>query len=56
MDYYFSEEVKFLLMNHSDEHVELQYNSDPNLLQMPEIGARPPFYYNPRYVESYPII
>jgi hypothetical protein len=56
MQYYFSEEVKLLLVQHSEEKVELLYDSNPYTLEMPKIGSRPPYYCNPRYVPYYPVI
>ncbi|KRF54615.1 hypothetical protein ASG97_04220 [Bacillus sp. Soil745] len=56
MPYYYSEEVKWLLVEQSDEKVELLYDSNPNTFELPLIGPRPPYYYNPRYVPYYPVI
>jgi hypothetical protein len=56
MPYYYSEEVKLLLVDQSDEKVELLYDSNPNTFELPLIGPRPPYYYNPRYVPYYPVI
>ncbi len=56
MKYYFNQEVKLLLINHSNEKVEMLYDSNPNTLKMPKIGPRPPYYCNPRYEQYYPII
>ncbi|CAH0150821.1 MULTISPECIES: hypothetical protein [Bacillales] len=56
MPYYYSEEVKLLLVEQSDEKVELLYDSNPNTFELPLIGPRPPYYYNPRYVPYYPVI
>ncbi|WP_251551590.1 hypothetical protein [Neobacillus muris] len=49
-------EIKFLLINHSDEKVKILYNSNPHPFQLPKIGNRPPFYTNPRYEQYYPVI
>lgn len=54
--YYFNQEVKFLLMNNSTNKVDLVYNDNNQAFEMPEIGPRPPYYYNPRYDFYYPII
>jgi hypothetical protein len=54
--YQLSREVQLLLVNHSDEKVEVVYISNPKPLEMPKIGPRPPFYFNPRYEQYYPII
>lgn len=56
MPYYYSEEVKWLLVEQSDEKVELLYDSNPNTFELPLIGPRTPYYYNPRYVPYYPVI
>ncbi len=57
MQYYqLSREVQLLLVNHSDEKVEVAYNSNSEALEMPKIGPRPPYYFNPRYEQYYPLI
>ncbi|AXN37971.1 hypothetical protein [Peribacillus butanolivorans] len=56
MQYYFSEEVKLLLVGQSDEKVELLYDSNAYTFEMPLIGPRQPYYCNPRYVPYYPVI
>ncbi|UOR12572.1 hypothetical protein [Halobacillus amylolyticus] len=57
MQYYqYNPEVKLLLVNHSDEKVQMLYNDNPYTWQMPKIGPRPPYYYNPRYEPYYPKI
>ena len=56
MAYYYSNEVKLLLINQSDETEEVLYNSNPYAYSLPKIGPRPPYYYNPRYEQYYPII
>jgi len=43
-----------LLMNYSDKKVTVHYGMTS--FQLPEIGPRPPFYYNPRCKPYYPII
>ncbi|WP_449540171.1 hypothetical protein [Ferdinandcohnia sp. Marseille-Q9671] len=55
MHYYFSLEVKFLLMNESMERVNVLYNNDDQF-ELPDIGTRPPYYYNPRYEHYYPLV
>lgn len=55
-DYRFSREVKLLLINHTDEKEEVIYNDNPQPLKMPKIGPRPPYYYNPRYEQYFPVI
>jgi hypothetical protein len=52
----FSREKMLLLVNHSDDKVEVVYNSNPTPLKMPKIGPRPPYYYNPRVEQYYPVI
>ncbi|WP_186306565.1 hypothetical protein [Siminovitchia fortis] len=54
--YHFSREALLLLAGHSDEKVNLIYNANPYSFKMPKIGPRPPYYYNPRYEQYYPII
>ncbi|GGN55608.1 hypothetical protein SPD79_16830 [Oceanobacillus sp. SE10311] len=54
--HYYNPEVKLLLINHSDKTVQLLYDDNPQTFTMPLIGPRPPYYYNPRYEENYPII
>ncbi len=54
MIYQFSPEVKLLLVNKSNEKVELRYQNC--LWKVPLIGPRPPYYANPRYELNYPII
>lgn len=53
---YYNPEVKLLLINHSNKKVQLLYDDNPQTFTMPLIGPRPPYYYNPRYEENYPII
>ncbi|MFB3170887.1 hypothetical protein P5G62_027745 [Neobacillus sp. 179-C4.2 HS] len=54
--YRLNREVKLLLINHSNEKEEIQYNSNTKPLKMPKIGPRPPYYTNPRYEPYYPVI
>ncbi|TWI59996.1 hypothetical protein [Halalkalibacter nanhaiisediminis] len=54
--YQYSPEVRLLLKNHSEETVQMLYNSNPFTWSMPDIGPRPPYYCNPRYVQNYPLI
>ncbi|MCU9612875.1 hypothetical protein OEV98_04840 [Caldibacillus lycopersici] len=56
MQYYYSPEVKLLLINHSNEKEQMLYDENKNLLFVPKIGPRPPFYTNPVYEHYYPII
>ena len=56
MEYYYNPEVHFLLMNHSNEKVELLYDYNTEPFEVPLIGKRPPYYTNPNYEQYYPII
>jgi len=49
-------QVEILLINHSEEKVKVLYNSNANPFLLPKIGLRPPYFYNPRYEQYYPII
>jgi hypothetical protein len=55
-NYILNREVKLLLVNHSDEKVEMLYDSNPYTREMPKIGPRPPYYCHPQYEPYYPII
>jgi hypothetical protein len=48
--------VELLLINYSTEKVDVQYATNPNPFKLPKIGIRPPYFYNARCEESYPII
>ncbi|MEK4523633.1 hypothetical protein NSQ95_01370 [Psychrobacillus sp. FSL W7-1457] len=50
------EEVEKLLINHSDKKVNVQYASNAKPFELPEIGARPPYYCHPNYEAYYPLI
>ncbi|MEH7380388.1 hypothetical protein V7138_07900 [Bacillus sp. JJ1533] len=54
MQYYYSPEVKFLLKNESKERVGVSYINQS--FELPQIGSRPPYYYNPRYEHHFPLI
>ncbi|MCM3569775.1 hypothetical protein M3183_16920 [Neobacillus mesonae] len=54
--YQFSREAQLLLVDHSEEKVEVFYNSDSHPYRLPLIGERPPYYTNPRYEPYYPVI
>ncbi|CJF99181.1 hypothetical protein [Priestia megaterium] len=56
MRYYYSEEVKLLLMDGSNQTVEVIYNSDSQPFLLPLLGLRPPFYVNPRYEKYLPVL
>ncbi|MEK3993531.1 hypothetical protein [Psychrobacillus sp. FSL K6-2365] len=49
-------EVEVLLINYSEDQVKVLYNSNSSPFLLPKIGIRPPFFYNPRYEQYYPII
>jgi len=55
-NYQYNREVQLLLVDHSNEKVALQYNSNQQPLLMPQIGPRPPYYCHPRYEQYYPVI
>ena len=48
--------VNLLMIPHSDEKVEVLYNSNSNTFEMPKIGPRPPYYCNPQCEWYYPVI
>lgn len=52
----FNPTVQLLLLNHSNEKVQMRYDSNPHTWSMPVIGPRPPYYANPRYELNYPLI
>ncbi|MFB4162821.1 hypothetical protein ACE1TI_03035 [Alteribacillus sp. JSM 102045] len=52
--YTFNPEVKLLLVNESNEKVEVTYS--PYSFELPKIGPRPPYYVYPNYEAYYPII
>ncbi|WP_170960218.1 hypothetical protein [Priestia megaterium] len=56
MRYYYSEEVKLLLMDGSNQTVELIYNSAAQPFLLPLLGPRLPFYVNPRYEKYLPVL
>ncbi|WP_197076597.1 hypothetical protein [Domibacillus indicus] len=49
-------EVKLLLINQSHEKEEVIYTADSSRYQLPKIGSRPPYYCNPRYERTRPVI
>jgi len=49
-------QVELLLINHSEQQVKVLYNSNSKPFLLPQIGLRPPYFYNPRYEQYYPII
>ncbi|KPH74976.1 hypothetical protein AFL42_09270 [Oceanobacillus caeni] len=54
--YYYNPEVKYLLINQSNEKVAVFYNKNQKPFELPMIGNRPPYYCNPRYEAYYPVI
>ncbi|SDI66504.1 hypothetical protein [Alteribacillus bidgolensis] len=54
MLYTFSPEVRLLLVNESDETVEVTYLSYDFVL--PKIGPRPPYFAHPSSEPYYPVI
>ena len=54
--YYYNPEVRFLLVNQSEEKDEIFYNASPYPFKLPKIGPRPPYYVHPRYEPYYPLI
>ncbi len=54
--FYYSPEVKLLIVNYSSEKEEVVYNHHPYSVKITQIGPRPPFYCNPRYEQYYPVI
>ncbi|MEK3731832.1 MULTISPECIES: hypothetical protein [Paenibacillus] len=56
MRFDFHPRARLLLVNHTNEKVQMLYNANPYTWSMPLIGARPPFYANPRYEPNYPLI
>ena len=56
MKYYYNPEVKLLLVNASDEKVNVTYAFNEFPFKLPLIGPRPPYYTQPRYDPYYPVI
>ncbi len=54
MDLQISLLVDLLLLNYSNEYINVRYLNYN--WKMPQIGPRPPYYTNPRYMLNYPII
>ncbi|MCR1899636.1 hypothetical protein NSA47_11680 [Irregularibacter muris] len=48
--------VNLLLVNYSNERVQIIYNANSKAFELPKIGPRPPYYCNPRCEQYYPII
>lgn len=49
-------EICLLLKGETEETVDMLYNDNPYTWEMPKIGPRPPYYANPHYEQSYPIL
>lgn len=56
MRYYISPQVRLLLVNQSQEKVQVLYASNLHAWQMPMIGPRPPYYCHPKYQAYYPVL
>lgn len=56
MSFYYSPEIRFLLIDDSSEKVEVLYTADGKTFELPLIGERPPYYAYPDYQQFYPII
>lgn len=54
INYYYNPEVRFLLMNQSNEKTQTTYQS--LVIKAPMIGPRPPCYTHPCYEQYYPVI
>ncbi|HWK22949.1 MAG TPA: hypothetical protein VNS08_07965 [Ureibacillus sp.] len=54
MRYYYNPQIKYLLMNQSEEKEVMKYQSMSIIV--PKVGPRPPHYIHPLYVQYYPII
>ncbi|MEQ2525451.1 hypothetical protein WMO40_01955 [Bacillaceae bacterium CLA-AA-H227] len=51
--YEYNPEVKYLLIEHSDERVSVLYNHNPRPFSLPLIATRPPYFIHPRYEPYY---
>ncbi|WP_197046666.1 hypothetical protein [Oceanobacillus salinisoli] len=56
MDYYYHPEVRYLVISQSDEKEVMLYDDNPYTWEVPKIGPRPPYYFNPRYEPYDPVI
>ncbi|WP_169793088.1 hypothetical protein [Amphibacillus sediminis] len=56
MSHYFHPEIRLLLIDQSDQTVQMLYSDNASTWAMPLIGKRPPFYTNPRYTQTFPIL
>ncbi|MGG0719308.1 hypothetical protein ABE096_17155 [Robertmurraya massiliosenegalensis] len=52
--YEYNPEVTYLLINNSEEKVEMFYQNQS--FKLPLISKRPPYYAYPKYEQYYPII
>jgi hypothetical protein len=53
--YYFCPQIYYLLRQHDDTYVQMQYASN-HAWPAPVIEIRPPYYANPQIVTNYPLI
>ncbi len=56
LSHYFHPEIRLLLIDQSDQTVQMLYSDNASTWAMPLIGKRPPFYTNPRYTQTFPIL
>ncbi|WP_179134596.1 hypothetical protein [Oceanobacillus timonensis] len=54
--YDYNPEATLLLINHSNEKVNVLYTATNQRFLLPKIGERPPYFMNPDYRQYYPII
>ncbi|WP_167751445.1 hypothetical protein [Lentibacillus salicampi] len=55
-NYYYNPEVRYLLMSQVKGKAKVLYDNNPQAWPAPVIGPRPPYYTNPRYMPSDPVI
>lgn len=56
MNSYYYPDVQLLLLNESNQTVQMLYNDNPYTWTMALISERPPYYINPILFETFPII
>ena len=56
MEYYYSEQVYWLLLDEADEKVSITYDSNLYPYPLPAIAVRPPSFVHPSYTPKYPKI
>jgi hypothetical protein len=49
-------EIRFLVMDESEEKQQTVYANDQTRIEQPVIGPRPPYYTNVRIEKEYPLI